>query len=212
MKKINIKKLYLGLFFGMTLFILLCSNCYASTSGSLSYNDYYNRISAAYGKDLTAPYSVEEDEDHVSMATGDVIYQTTDLYLPGKNGLDVEIKRSFNTMDTEDIYYYNGSGQDITYLELPSYQYQTNDGKLCWVFFKSEQQMLSEAATSFAGCCSSCINSESVGYMNDLPVLCYKPSCDHSERQATFTRVKNKFTWYLAGKEKQTSKYLKIQK
>ena len=205
MKKINIKKLYLGLFFGMTLFILLCSNCYASTSGSLSYNDYYNRISAAYGKDLTAPYSVEEDEDHVSMATGDVIYQTTDLYLPGKNGLDVEIKRSFNTNDAKEFYYYDRNTRDTTFQNMPCYQYQNSDGQKYWLLYKSEEYFIG-TAESFVICCNGCVPSEKIGVIDGLPVLVYKPTCSHSDKQ-TVTNVKNKFAWYLAEEDNQKSRY-----
>jgi len=49
---------------------------------------------------LSAPIKVRDDtSEQVSLATGDLEYTVTDFVLPGRNGLDIEIKRRYKTAD-----------------------------------------------------------------------------------------------------------------
>ena len=64
--------------------------------------------------EIYSPYYYRYDENEfVSLNTGDITYETVDYTLPGKNGLDLVIARRYNTLDSKiyEIYpysYYNG--------------------------------------------------------------------------------------------------------
>ena len=84
--------------------LLLCSvvTCFAaSTAESVAEAMAEQRGQEKYLESVHAPADNTEDNDHIDISTGNMVMSETDLYLPGKNGLDVTLSRNFNSMDTD---------------------------------------------------------------------------------------------------------------
>ena len=72
-----------------------------------------------FGDDYLKPYEKKEDGQKVSGNTNRLVIEETDLTLPGKNGLDVVIKRKYDNQDYNEAYSYyrdyNDDGSNYYY-------------------------------------------------------------------------------------------------
>ena len=81
--------------------LLYTSTCFAaSTAESVAEAMAEQRGQEKYLESVHAPADNTEDNDHIDISTGNMVLSETDLYLPGKNGLDVTLSRNVNSMDT----------------------------------------------------------------------------------------------------------------
>ena len=76
---------------------------------SLSSNDnakWQSMYARLFGDAYLKPYEKCEDGQYVTGNTNHLIIEETDLTLPGKNGLDVVIKRKYDNQDYNEVYMY----------------------------------------------------------------------------------------------------------
>ena len=125
--------------------LLLCSvvTCFAaSTAESVAEAMAEQHGQEKYLESVHAPADNTEDNDHIDISTGNMVLSETDLYLPGKNGLDVTLSRNFNSMDTDYNYTYLPDNSTYAYSNMFIYKYYTDRGTETWLAFPSEEAFL----------------------------------------------------------------------
>jgi len=80
---------------------------YASTRTSLDEASYQNWMNSNYGK-FNVPVNINDSAVNIDGATGEMTVRETDLHLPGKNGLDLNIMREYDSL--RDITRLSGQG------------------------------------------------------------------------------------------------------
>ncbi|WHH58413.1 RHS repeat-associated core domain-containing protein [Petroclostridium sp. X23] len=83
----------------LSILFILFSNitAYAADDMQDKYNNEIYR-NAAYQKGIAPPFEQNNDiEEHIDPLTGDLQIKQTDLHLPGKNGLDLDITRFYSS-------------------------------------------------------------------------------------------------------------------
>lgn len=102
-----------------------------------------------FGDDYLKPYQKKNDGQRVTGNTNRLVIEETDLTLPGKNGLDVVIKRKYDNQDYNGVYSsyeeYDSDGKRIYHDVLQDrYIYgftNTSTGETLYVGFLSEDQL-----------------------------------------------------------------------
>ena len=116
------------------------------SSDSSMWKSMYGKM---FGDDYLKPYEKKEDGQKVSGNTNRLVIEETDLTLPGKNGLDVVIKRKYDNQDYNEAYSYyrdyNDDGSNY-YYDVRHYRYiygftNTTTNTTLYVAFLSEDQM-----------------------------------------------------------------------
>lgn len=116
------------------------------SSDSSMWKSMYGKM---FGDDYLKPYEKKEDGQKVSGNTNRLVIEETDLTLPGKNGLDVVIKRKYDNQDYNEAYSYyrdyNDDGSNY-YYDVRQYRYiygftNTTTNTTLYVAFLSEDQM-----------------------------------------------------------------------
>ncbi len=140
------KKLIIGL---SLLAVLLCfgAAAYASTEGSadiaaqISYNQ---KIS---GSEYKSPLNTD-DEQRVDVRSQSLIINNTDISLPGKNGMDLNITRAYRSVPNGIISFaHNTSSNEISIKFAYKYTYSFKGTTYtCYVIFDSEEQMLAKTS------------------------------------------------------------------
>lgn len=125
--------------------------CAASTSEALSSTKVQEILEESYSLRLNPP-SDNMTGEYIDPMTGSLSLSEDVLYLPGKNGLDVKMKLSYNSGENGSPYtrgstYY----ENIFERESFYYDYTDEDGetKSVLIFFKTEYDMLETAPISF---------------------------------------------------------------
>ena len=124
--------------------LLLCSaiSCFAdSTSEAVLEAMAEQRGTEKYLENVRAPSDNTEDNDHIDTTSGNVVISETDLYLPGKNGMDVALIRHFNSMETDRSYEYLGERRE-TEQDMFAFLYSDDNGNTEWITFTTEEEML----------------------------------------------------------------------
>ncbi len=124
--------------------LLLCSaiSCFAdSTSEAVLEAMAEQRGTEKYLENVRAPSDNTEDNDHIDTTSGNVVISETDLYLPGKNGMDVTLTRHFNSMETDRSYEYLGERRE-TEQDMFAFLYSDDNGNTEWITFTTEEEML----------------------------------------------------------------------
>ena len=174
----------LGLLFSFTIF------ADASTSSSVAYVEYLNITEGLYANDLIIPSETDTNQDNVNVATGDLIIKETDLYLPGKNGLDLEIVRSFDSMETLQRYSHDKYLQPTDY-DGYAYKYLDSLERETWFYFPSETSMLERSEETIL-MCDDCMDYNKISSVDSEIVTMHhylKKYCGHDNIQETYTRV-----------------------
>ena len=78
---------------------------------------------AMFGDDYLTPYKKHEDGQTVSGNTNRLVIEETDLSLPGKNGLDLVLKRKYDNQDYNDVFTVNDNGYAGKSAEYDRYIY-----------------------------------------------------------------------------------------
>ena len=139
------KKLIIGL---SLLAVLLCfgAAAYASTEGSadiaaqISYNQ---KIS---GSEYKSPLNTD-DEQRVDVRSQSLIINSTDISLPGKNGMDLNIMRAYRSA-SEKMISISAPGKTADYISKKyaykyNYSYNNTDYS-CYIIFDGEEDMFSK--------------------------------------------------------------------
>ena len=134
------KKLILMLgFLSVIISAQFCITAHASTSGALNESilGYYNY--QQYAGNYEAPYSKEQQNNiSVNEMTGGLSLSETDISLPGKNGMDVNITRMYSNQDTG----YNVITNSNTSTQNTYYGYLYKAGtRYMFVYFDEEEYM-----------------------------------------------------------------------
>ena len=92
---------------------LLSVTAFAATSDSVNMLQMYENIKTEYGMGYTAPFDARTKVEDIDESTGSVYVRETDLTVPGVNGLDFNLVRSFNSqsISANYEYYKNGFGK-----------------------------------------------------------------------------------------------------
>lgn len=103
------KKIFASALLLFGLLLLSAVTCFAaSTAESIVEAMAEQRGQEKYLETAHAPSDNTEDNDHIDTSTGNIVLSETDLYLPGRNGMDLTLKRNFSSYDTDTEYYYVG--------------------------------------------------------------------------------------------------------
>ena len=129
-----------------------CVVCYASTLEALNTAEYLEMYSGMSANTINSPYQAKESDGYVDTSDANMTVNVEDLYIPGKNGLDLSIKRNFKTGSSPQIYYTvyetnNSFQRAIGYYRV--YLCNEKNEKIS-VFFRNEKEMY-EAGDSFKG-------------------------------------------------------------
>ncbi len=135
-------------------FALLANSvvCYASTSEVLSTSEYLKSYSSLFASTLNSPYQAKESDGYVDTTNANMTVNVEDLYISGKNGLDLSIKRVFKTETSPmGIYCFkrDSSKESVPYGYSRTYICQ-QDNKRVTIYFSNEMSMY-EAGDSFKG-------------------------------------------------------------
>jgi hypothetical protein len=90
-------KILLALYLAFVFSLVLSQNIFAATDNKAFYSNYvYPK--AAYKSGINSPFnSKDSGKEDISAATGDLTISTTDLYLKGINGLDLNLTRYYSS-------------------------------------------------------------------------------------------------------------------
>ena len=128
----------IGLISGLLL--LLAMGASASTASEVLQSDTINLD--IFGPAAAASYSSHmTSNEEVYVGTGALNISTVDLTLPGKNGLDLVIRRSYNSQKVGDIPF-QLSNFSFRWLDMYCYLYEHEDGTTVYINFHSEEEML----------------------------------------------------------------------
>ena len=145
-------KKFVGLWITL-LSICLCGMCaYASTSEALDTNNSIELVQSINGAQYRAPYVASESgTEQINPMSGALNLKVTDLVLPGKNGLDLVISRTYNSQLMENNYSLKRGLSQSGKSKMYAYKYTYDGNKSCYILFASEQEMLECAKDSFVG-------------------------------------------------------------
>ena len=125
----------------------------ATTSDSLDSYGSVELVQSITGAEYQSPYVASESgTEDINPMSGALNLKVTDLVLPGKNGLDLVISRTYNSQIMEYNYYLERglSEERVSYKYV--YQYTYGNNRTCYLAFNSEQEMIeSGAQVSFTG-------------------------------------------------------------
>ena len=133
------------IFFICIILISLIKSAFASTSGALEYTDVTKILSARYGSEYTAPFTLAED--NVDLGMGAVAISETDLSLSGKSGLDVNVVRKYSSgrLNKDVIKFIGGSGQKQVIKYIGAYfKYADGTSYPYPIIFNSESEIPDE--------------------------------------------------------------------
>lgn len=122
---------------GMEVQASTSSELYESTDAYYNYQKYANNYETPYSANLENNVTIDE-------MTGSLRLQETDISLPGKNGLDVNITRIYNNSDTGYKLNSKNDNKTSTYL---GYLYESEAGYM-YVYF-DEEKYIDGAPVSF---------------------------------------------------------------
>jgi len=101
-----------------------------------------------FGDDYLKSYAKKEDGQRVTGNTNRLVIEETDLTLPGKNGLDLVIKRKYDNQDYNESYSYyksvdaDGRPEDMyLYQNRYIYAFTKNSRKTIYIGFLTESQI-----------------------------------------------------------------------
>ena len=112
----------------------------ASTSAAVTEAAYETWKQENYGDFVQAPVSIEESGLSINGTTGRGSLYETDLSLPGKNGLDVNITRVYNSMP--EVTYDVSTTASSTSMRVLRMRYKNEDGETRYVDYLSEDEYL----------------------------------------------------------------------
>lgn len=143
------KKLIAALCISVGLLMLLCMGAYASTSGSLTGEEYMSYIKGLTGMEYQPPYVTSQAGDEtISTSSGSLMLTATDLFIPGKNGHDVVVKRRYISQDSDFNYISDiisdRKNASLYRINYQGYRYTTQpngQGTEYFILFYNEQHM-----------------------------------------------------------------------
>lgn len=94
---------------------------YAATSDAVKEKGIADGMASLYGSDYDQPYVASESD--VNQFSGSVSKREVDLSLPGKNGLDLNLYRSFNGSALDGKYYYTDTSHQTVEKNGYTHQY-----------------------------------------------------------------------------------------
>ncbi len=104
-------------------------------------NDTWKTLfSEQFGDDYLMPYKKNSGGQKVSGKTNRLVVQETDLTLPGKNGLDVNITRKHDNQDYNESYTGIMGGRDTRQTRY-CYKFNTNTNESFYIAFYTEDDM-----------------------------------------------------------------------
>ena len=104
-------------------------------------NDTWKTLfSEQFGDDYLMPYKKNSGGQKVSGKTNRLVVQETDLTLPGKNGLDVNITRKHDNQDYNESYTGIMGGHDTRQTRY-CYKFNTNTNESFYIAFYTEDDM-----------------------------------------------------------------------
>ncbi len=98
-------------------------------------------VAEQFGDDYLRPYIKKEGNEIISGSENRLTITETDLYLPGKNGLDLEIKRRYDSgkYDAYPTAVYGGAGMVDSYRQVYAYR-RTDTNALIYIGFCTEDE------------------------------------------------------------------------
>ena len=132
--------------------LLNISICYASTSEAVSTASYLEMYSGLFANEINSPYQAEQSIGMVDASSGTMEVNVEDLYVPGKNGLDLSVKRHFNTLTSPMKYYYkeySSSGKNCVVGYYRDYLC-VEKNEVITIIFDNEEQLI-DAGEGFTG-------------------------------------------------------------
>ncbi|MCI9627561.1 MAG: hypothetical protein HFI90_12405, partial [Clostridia bacterium] len=144
-----IKKLIMSGALGSMLLLFTVLNINAATSDSVL--DYEEIHKDTFGVQYTAPYSSgQRSQETVDTSGGTLNLTQVDLQLPGKNGLDVVISRSYNSDSSKGTNIVTNRQLSERERRGKAYLYQLQDSsETIRVLFRTEEEMLHFAPEQF---------------------------------------------------------------
>ena len=130
-------KKFLTSLFSALFLCILCVCAEASTAGSVNEAAYKEWLNANYGDFIKSPVNLNESALNISGTTQSASLTETDLSLPGKNGMDVNIIRRYDSNVT--CFSYWGDRLDNN-AKLIRTCYKSETGKTHYVDFRSEEE------------------------------------------------------------------------
>ena len=133
-------KKFVGLWITL-LSICLCGMCaYASTSEALDTNKSIELVQSINGAQYRAPYVASESgTEQINPMSGALNLKVTDLVLPGKNGLDLVISRTYNSQLMEKNYHLANKMPSLGSSTMYAYKYTYDGNKSCYFLFQDGQ-------------------------------------------------------------------------
>ena len=103
---------------------------------------------AMYSTDMTAPFNAETISEQVNLYTGQLELNVTDLVLPGKNGFDVVINRSYRSQaDGKNYYFLNSNERNYAWGYITATSYTDSRGRIYLVAFNTEDDCIEVGET-----------------------------------------------------------------
>ena len=95
----HIRKIFISIVCGCIVFFSFAIVSSASTSQSLEQLTMLEYKQSIFGEKMTSPTSVgQAGSETINTASGNLQFSSTDLYLKGKGGLDVVVKRNYGSL------------------------------------------------------------------------------------------------------------------
>lgn len=147
----HIRKIFISIVCGCIVFFSFAIVSSASTSQSLEQLTMLEYKQSIFGEKMTSPTSVgQAGSETINTASGNLQFSSTDLYLKGKGGLDVVVKRNYGSLiSTEYKNEMYGVGDlDISQRrksEKLIYKYYINNtSDYVYIYYDNEEQLLSK--------------------------------------------------------------------
>ncbi len=131
--------------FGLILLIsALVSSITAYADVTATANELVNQLLSRNANSYAPPYARPDGGANILEATGAVVENAVDLHLPGKNGLDFIVKRSYNsqTLDARLSYAGPEARGDCRRTIYPFYVHKGDTTYICYFLFDSERQYI----------------------------------------------------------------------
>ena len=103
----------------------------ASTSSEMTKYDVMAAMTSRYGEEYDAPYTAAAG--NVEISDGSVNAAEVDLTLPGKNGFDLNIIRTYRSQDLHEYFAYNNDGLSRWTYTYPMVKYSYGTGSAATV-------------------------------------------------------------------------------
>ena len=133
-------KKFLYLFLLMTAFLVSPLTTEASTGAAVTEAAYETWKSANYGDVMNAPVDLQEATLHINGSNGRASLREVDLTLPGRNGMDVNIIRTYDSMPN--VTYDTATTSGNTSTKVLRMRYKNAAGEKRLVDFLSEDDYL----------------------------------------------------------------------